>query len=80
MMTAIRAMNSLSTALLSIFMLNMRPIVLPITAETIIRMSIFQSKDGTVVVMREVKREKTWEKNITKREAMAELLVSREKK
>ena len=79
-MTAIRAMNSLSTALLSIFLLNMRPIVLPITAETIIRMSIFQSKDGTVLVMREVKREKTWEKNITKREAMAELLVSREKK
>ena len=79
-MTAIRAMKSLSTALLSIFLLNMRPIVLPITAETIIRMSIFQSKDGTVLVMREVKREKTWEKNITKREAMAELLVSREKK
>ena len=79
-MTAIRAMNSLSTALLSIFLLNMRPIVLPITAETIIRISIFQSKDGTVLVMREVKREKTWEKNITKREAMAELLVSREKK
>ena len=79
-MTAIRAMNSLSTALLSIFLLNIRPIVLPITAETIIRISIFQSKDGTVLVMREVKREKTWEKNITKREAMAELLVSREKK
>lgn len=79
-MTAIRAMKSLSTALLSIFLLNMRPIVLPITAETIIRISIFQSKDGTVLVMREVKREKTWEKNITKREAMAELLVSREKK
>ena len=79
-MTAIRAMKSLSTALLSIYLLNMRPIVLPITAETIIRISIFQSKDGTVLVMREVKREKTWEKNITKREAMAELLVSREKK
>ena len=79
MITAIRAIKRLSTALLSIFLENILPRVLPTTAHTIIIISIGHSKVGTVLVARDEIREKSWEKNMMKRDARAEFLVSREK-
>ena len=79
MITAIRAIKSLSTALLSIFFENILPSVLPITANTIIINSIGHSKVGTVLVTREETREKSCEKNMINKEARAEFFVSREK-
>ena len=59
MITAIRAMKSLSTALLSIFLENILPKVLPTTAQAIIINSIGHWNVGTVLVTREEIREKS---------------------
>ena len=79
MITAIRAIKSLSTALLSIFLENILPSVLPITAHALIINNIGQSKVGIVFVTTEETREKSCEKNMINKEARAEFFVSREK-
>ena len=80
MITAMRIMNRMSTALELIFLLNERPNVAPTTANTIIKSNKLHSNWGTLLVTSVVTRDRTWEKKITNRELRAAVLVSIEKR